>query len=295
MNDRERLFAANLAYLQALEANGLERCAKALVDKIEAGLRRQAMLRELAAGPVSLPDAERGRSAFDLAELDRINARLARGYKRQGGKSAEDQREDDLRRRLELEARAQRRREAHETAAGLSETQALAEARGEEVERLPTGARRVNSRDALKSLFIAGHLTAEQHDAGRFVRDCYERRFEGVGSQFGEIRTASRAHHDNEAYVWGRLSQAKALQFVGTLERAILTGRLNIAGKPPRDVSGWREAFRGPEASEPHVALQMLRAVCGDGKSLSSQGEGRAFERNAKALCRALDVAKDIR
>jgi hypothetical protein len=39
----------------------------------------------------------------------------------------------------------------------------------------------------------------------------------------------------------------------------------------------------------------MLRAVCGEGKSLSSQGEGRAFARNAVALAVALDIAGGMR
>ena len=219
--------------------------------------------------PLQLPDRERGRSDYDLARLDRINARLARGYKPTRGRTAEEQREDDLRRREELEHEIERRAEEHLRELRLAETEALAELRGEEVATERSGMKRILDRDPLLSLARCGKITPEQLETGQEVRDLYDRRAEDAGAM--EYTGMPGGGHDHEKFVGNRFLRAKACEMIGRIERKVAV----LCVEEP-------------------ASLGMLRAVCERGMSVASQGKGRAFERNAAALGKALDVADDV-
>lgn len=219
---------------------------------------------------IQLPASERGWSDADLKRVDRLRAKLARTDLKE---KQREKTEQELAALLASPTVAAERAWREQMAA---ETVALAKGRGEEVERTLSRIR-VHSRDPLLSLIRAGHLTAEQYDTGIMVRDLYERRHEGLGSQMGGLGGTSSPTYDNSPAVFQGLQRAKALQKIGRIEREVA-------------LSAKDEHGRG----DPN-ALAMLRAVCGEGKSLSSQGEGRAFERNARSLARALDLAAELR
>ncbi len=154
--------------------------------------------------------------------------------------------------------------------AGISESVRLEKNRGGTVEEINRGPVRMRDRDGLRALLgVKGGITAAEYDAGLDYRAGHELRTADVGSVMGGESTG--AGHDNDAYVFARLQRAKKLTRTATIERAVAIGC----------------------ATEP-AALQMLRRIAGDGYSLSSQGEGRAFERNLKALRMALQVADAI-
>jgi hypothetical protein len=214
--------------------------------------------------PIELPPGERGLSAQDVARWDKARAEL--GSDRLA--LTERQREARLRTMAQVEAGPQVDADKAWQAEVADETARLARERGEVVERPKSGGVRVSSRDPLASLLKAGHLTAELFGVGLIVRDLYERRFAGAGSQLGGLGEAG-GDHDNDRFVYGRLQNAKALLRVETIERSVAVG------------------------CQPN-ALAMLRVVCAQGFALSSQGEGRAFQRNAECLAAALAVAGEV-
>lgn len=218
---------------------------------------------------IELPEEERGRSAYDLERLDRINARLERGYKRKGNQSAEEQREEDLRRREDLENEIRRKTEERQRLEDMAQADMLAAARGEEVATDRSGIRRVLDRDPLLSLARVGKLSPEQLETGQEVRELYDRRAEDAGAM--EYTGMPSGGHDHERFVGKRFERAKACEKIGRIERVVA---INCSTEP--------------------ACLTMLRIVCERGLSVTSQGKGRAFERNASALARALDVADDV-
>lgn len=154
-----------------------------------------------------------------------------------------------------------------ELLAGVQETVALEIARGGEIEEGPGGQVRIKNRDGLRSLLdVKDGLTAEQFDAGLAFREGWEMRCADVGSQMGAGEGG--AEHDNDRYVEARLTRAKKLTKTASIERQVAVQCLD----------------------QPNC-LHMLRWVAGDGHSISAFGRGRSFERNLKALKRALDVA----
>ena len=268
---RDALLTGNLTLLMALEANGLEKPASALVDKIGAGLARTPKARAHTPERISLPDEERGRSAYDLERLDRINAKLLRGYKpRKGeGGTVEEQREADLRARESLENEIKGRTAERERLRSAAEADILAAARGEEVVTDTAGVRRVLDRDPLLSLARVGKLTPDQLETGQEVRDLYDLRATDAGAM--EYTGMPGGGHDHERFVANRFTRAKACEMLGRIERAVAV-----------------------KCSAEPAALAMIRAICERGMSLTSQGRGRAYERNATALAKALDVADDV-
>lgn len=236
--------------------------------------------------PIHLPDAERGRSDADLGRWSKAHAELS------SDRLALNEKQKDARLRTMAHIEAAPGIEVDKAwrAQAMEETVILAELRGEDVERSRTGSVRVNSRDPLASLLRGGHLTADQCWIGVSVRELYERRFAGAGSQLGALG-APGGVHDNDRFVFFQLGAAQALQRVCSIERAITSGGWCTADGSLRQVANWRDIFA---VQSPNVALSMLRAVCGAGHSLSSQGEGRAFERNANCLAAALDVASEV-
>jgi hypothetical protein len=219
---------------------------------------------------IELPESERGRGAFDLRELDRINARLERNaYRPARGKTALEQRDDDLARRDALERQPGLKADGKWQREAVAETQALAEARGEEVSEDRSGVKRILDRDPLLSLARSSKITPEQLETGQEVRELYDRRGEDAGAM--EYTGMPSGGHNHEHFVAKRFERAKACEMIGRIERAVVV----ICSAEP-------------------ASLTMLRVVCERGMSVASQGKGRAFDRNAAALARALDVADDV-
>lgn len=223
----------------------------------------------MAAGKIELPAHERGWTEGDLRRLDRLRAKLARTDLKP---KKREETEQELAALLASPSVAAERAWRERSAA---ETVALAKERGEDVERTLSRIR-ISSRDPLMSLLRAGHLTAEQYDTGVAVRELYERRNEGLGSQMGGLGHTSSPTYDNSPAVFQGLQRAKALQKVARIEREVALNAKDERGR-----------------SDPN-ALAMLRVVCGWGDNLASQGKGRAFERNAKSLAVALDIAANV-
>jgi hypothetical protein len=267
--------------------------------------RRAAVLSATLQPPAFATDIERDLKKLEQAEAEAVKARDEANSARDRGDvkahRAAVARERDAYGRARILRRAirdarERQLDGRWAAQANAETEALARARGEQVDEEPTAvsdwlrnpetgaiiregglpvlgteratARRVNDRDPLRSLFDADHLTREQYDTGRVVIDLYDARVEGLGSSMRAMGGVTSRACDNSHMVFGGVQRGKALQRLGTIERQVA---LQCRDEP--------------------ACLQMLRAVCGERKPLSWAGKGRAFERHAKALARALDVA----
>lgn len=253
----------NLAFAAVLEHHGYEDIARQEVEKIAAYLRRPPTEAE---APIrsELPEAERGRSGDELKRLAHLDARIANpAISKAKREAAETERE-------RLITAPQARAEQAWRDQATQETVDLAQARGEDVEVAKSGKVRVRTRDPLLSLLDGGHLTAEQYDTGLTLRDLYERRSEGLGSQMGAIGGTSSPTYDNSKAVFAGVQRAKAINHLAFVEARIVV-RLDVN------------------------ALTLMRVVCERQLPLSCQGKGRAFERNAKTLAKALDVAGDAR
>lgn len=284
---REMLLTGNLTMLIALEANGLEKPAGELVEKISAGLSRKPAAQPEPLGRVSLPDEERGRSEYDLKRLDQINARLLRGYKNRKDATADDQREADLRRRDELERELSRRSEERRLAQALAETEELAQARGAKVETDKAGVRRILDHDPIAALTW---LSNDQDAAAKAIRDAYEMRSTDAGAL--EYTGMPRGQHDHERFVAKRYERAAATMLIEQVATAIMAGVFR--SKRGAIILVRTHARFEAEKVAPHVALSLIRAVCGQGMTLTSQGAGRAYARNQKALALGLDVAHEV-
>lgn len=240
---------------------------------------------------IELPDEERGRSEYDLKELDRINARLAKnGYKASADSTAAEKREADLQRRMDLERRPQLRADQQWQKTAMAETEALAESRGEALAAERSGVKRIVDRDPLFSLARSGVLNQSQIDAGLAVREMYDlRRGDASTATFDGMPAGS---HDHEQFVGNRFLRAKATIPAGQLETAILNGHFRSRTGSLFVLKGWPKFLEA--GMQPHVSLQVLRWVCCEDNTLTSLGRGRAYDRNRKALCWALDVANEV-
>jgi hypothetical protein len=166
------------------------------------------------------------------------------------------------------------RAEESEIAAGLVETVALARARGEVVEPAKAGVNggplRISSRDGLRSLRQSGHVTDAHYAVGLLYRAGFEARgrdLRAASLEPGRSGGNEGGGHDNDRFVAARLRRARMLDFVARADRAVA---MALADKP--------------------MALRLLRAVAGEGTSLSAWGAGRAFARNRQVLVEALDL-----
>lgn len=204
---------------------------------------------------ITLPEAERGVGPSALARFDKAKRALENPMTKPRA------REEHSRTLARLEAAPHEAADKAWQDDTMAETMALAEARGEVVDKKR---RRVLSRDPLDSL--SRHLTVEQQETGKRCRDCYEARAGDVGSQMGAEH--SGGGHDNNRFVGARFLRAAKTVIIGKIERAIAV-----------------------RCSDEPATLQMFRAVLSEGHFVSSFGEGRALERHSKALARALDVA----
>ena len=158
------------------------------------------------------------------------------------------------------------RTEEAAVAAGLVETLALARARGETVETPEGGGPlRVSSRDGLHGLRQGGHITDAHYAVGLLYRAGFEAR--GRDLRVASLEPGSGGGHDNDRFVTARLRRARMLDFVVRADRAVA---MSLADKP--------------------MALRLLRAVVGEGTSLSAWGAGRAFTRHREVLVEALDL-----
>jgi hypothetical protein len=242
----EDQLGVNDAHRRALEFSAIEVIAAIRIDQEERGLRGVGL-----DGRTELPDAERGRAADDIRQLDRLNRRLVA----------------NARQHLELSP-LDRAAEA-EVAAGIAESMALATVRGEEVATTTGGVKQLLERDPLLRLASANHITPKHLETGRELVDLYEARCSDLGAiEYGGTPGGA---HNNDRYVDSRLKRAKASEMLGRVERAVA---INCSAEP--------------------ACLTMLRVVCERGMSVTSQGKGRAFERNVAALIRALEVAEPV-
>jgi len=156
------------------------------------------------------------------------------------------------------------RTEQSDVAAGLVETLTLAKARGERVET-GEGPLRISSRDGLRSLRQAGHITDAHYAVGLLYRAGFEAR--GRDLRAASLEPGAGGGHDNDRFVAARLRRARMLDFVARADRAVA---MSLADKP--------------------MALRLLRAVVGEGTSLSVWGAGRTFTRHREVLTEALDL-----
>ena len=124
---------------------------------------------------------------------------------------------------------------------------------------------RLKERDGLRSLFEAGRLTATEYEAGSI----YRRLYEDAASSGGRSQLDDRVKSTTADVVAIGLKRAKA---------SLLKTRIDVA-------------VAVQLKSEP-VALQALRLVAGEGRSVRTMVKGsKQFDRTLDALRRALGVA----
>ncbi len=169
----------------------------------------------------------------------------------------------------------------------LSESYRLAADRDEDVSAPAIGAMRIRSRDGLLSLLEAGRLaskdddpkrTQARYDAGCAYREMVEAQTGDLGSQMGGDGAGGGAH-DNDKFVYLRLTRAKKGQLLAQIDRAVALECTRVV--------------HGREQRDP-AALQMLRFVAGQGHAITSFGKGTTMDRHVAALVSALDVAERI-
>jgi hypothetical protein len=212
---------------------------------------------------IELPRAERGRSPEEIRRFDKLLKKLQRTD------LSLDERTALIAKVAALEAEPADYAESEWRRQALAETEALAAARGEQVAAEKAGVKRLLDRDPLLSLARTGKITPEQLETGTEVRDLYDSRAQDAGAM--EYTGMPSGGHNHERFVGVRYSRAKASAMIGRIERQVA---IICAAEP--------------------MALTMMRVVLERGMPATSQGKGRAFERNVTALGRALDVAEDV-
>ena len=196
---------------------------------------------------IQLPAAERGLSDAQVRCYDNPTRKLAMPtLKDARGAAAVDE-------LASLATVPKRAADAAWRASAMAETVALATGLGEDVDQPKQGPVRVNNRDTL--LPLRHRLTPARYETPLELRACYEARSGDLGSQLGQ--EAAGGGHNNDQFVYAQLVRARGLQWPGRVERAIAVRCISQPG-----------------------ALQMVRAVLGQGGSLSAFGRGRAFDRN---------------
>lgn len=211
---------------------------------------------------IDLPDDERGRAPDTIKRFDRLQRKLA------NPKLTAKERDAVLAELAQIENAPSRRSDEAWSRTATTESVALATLRGEHV-TAEGSAWRVLDRDPLLSLARTGKITADQLETGQKVRDLYDRRAEDAGAR--EFDGMPSSAHNHEAFIVRAFTRAKACEMVGRIERVVA---IRCIAEP--------------------ASLTMLRVVCERGLSVTSQGKGRAFDRNAAALALALDIADDV-
>lgn len=213
------------------------------------------------------------RIAAALAMVGRLNHRDLPMSERDHREAliAERARLPDSQRRerlVRVEARHKAKVETDALNRRLDETERLAAERGEEVERLASGAVRVMDRDPLMWLLGKGEITLDQFDAGAKARALFERQASDLGAM--DYSDAGRADHNNDHFVRSRLQRAKVTAIISKLEVDI--------------------AFR---CAAHRNVIATFKAVVGERKTLRSLGGGRGYGARLEALRAALDVTAD--
>lgn len=210
---------------------------------------------------IELPPEERGVGPDVVAKFDKERRRLLDPV------ASDDARKDAAKNIANLEARREQWGDKLWADRASAETETLAKARGEEVAK-EGGRTRIVNRDGLYAAMRAKDgISQKQFEVGLRYRAGWQARSADVGSQIGAIGQGG-AGHDNNRFVATRAQRAIALQALGKMERAVA---IQCSAEP--------------------ACLQMLRWVAGEGHCLTAFGKGRAYERNMRALRRALDVA----
>ena len=199
----------------------------------------------------------------EIKALNKAEAEMARAKDQQAKRVAQAK-------ILAISAKRNQRVVVQERCGGVSETVALAQARGESVDQHPVyGAVCMSDRDGLHTLFKAGHISREHYEAGLIYRTSSEVR--GSDLKASSIGDSSGGGHDNNVFVGKRFERAALANFTAKCDRAVAV----------------------TYSSNPST-LAMLRAIAGHGHSLRAFGAGRAVERNRDALVLALGVVADL-
>lgn len=207
---------------------------------------------------IELPDDERGRAPDTIRRFEKLQRKLL------NPKLTPKERDAVLAELRQIETAPATRADDAWARSAVSESEKLAEARGETVAD-DKGIRRIMDRDPLLTLARSGKITADQMEVGEKVRDLYDRRAEALASvPFSGMPGAA---HNHEAFVARAYSRAKATEMVDRIERKVFE-RYQLG------------------------AVEVLRAICRDGRALRTMSpNGRTFDRNAVALGKALDLA----
>jgi len=211
--------------------------------------------------PTPIPPRPTSFSDAELTQIDRHD-QVRRIAKVRGNRKTMAQAEGKL---ADIARGRDRRVDLQERRDGIRETLDLAKAKGEAIEQ-GAGRIEISSRDGLRSMRKAGHITDAQYAIGLLYRAGFEARSGDLKAQ--EIGESSPGGHDNDKYVAARLRRARMLDFVARVDRLVA---LSCISNP--------------------AALQVLRSVAGEGKAITVWGHGRALARNRAALVTALDCA----
>jgi hypothetical protein len=154
-----------------------------------------------------------------------------------------------------------------ELQASVAEVVFAAQARGESVEAFnDAGAVRIKGRDGLVSLLSSKGLTEQLYNSGMQYRGLYERvGYADIGSQMGAITGLPGAARTSvDGLHIGKLTKAYAGYQLSEAERAA-----------------------------PSDSLEILRAVAGQGQSLTCRGmSGHVRKRRLELLCAALKAVR---
>ncbi len=200
--------------------------------------------------------AELLRQASGLALSGQQKAWLREAYRLEQGTKSQRREAVAICNRIERELRA-----------GLNETIALEQARGGDVHDPQHGPARIRSRDGLRSLFDAEHLTRPQYEAGLAYRRLHEALSHDLKSQLADEVTSG-----NVDAVRRKLERAKRLDLRARIDRAVV---LQLRDRPE--------------------ALNMLRAIAGEGVCMDRFVNGsRGFANRVGDLVAALSIAADL-
>jgi hypothetical protein len=205
---------------------------------------------------IQLPDAERGLTPARVKRVDKLHRKL------QLPTLTKDERQaiwDELH---EIERGLNDNEEQEALRAHLIMLETLEKGRGGEIEG--DGSMRLTRRDGLESLFSAGGLDKNQHDALCRYRALFETVREGLKSQMGSAAGSGEGEGWQEKRLRARIT-------IQAIETRVQAGSRNGRG------------------------LTTLRLVAGEGRTISSISKGgsdRAL--NSRALVRAADDAADV-
>ena len=210
---------------------------------------------------IELPAHERGRGPDEIKRFDRLKRKLDRSDLKPS------QREAAAAELAALELAPAARDDKAWRDAAAAETEALATARGETVTQPKAGPMRVDDRDRLVALKRGGWLTERHLEVALAFRALYDAR----GTDLGAL---------NYGDAGGTATNIERIVAEG-FRRAKVTNTICAA-----EMRIFRECQDDPDC------LVIFHGVIALNKALSSFGKGRAFECNAQALVRAIEIAE---